>query len=66
MPVLVQPIRSDLGYVACGKQSVGGTSVAPNVFPRFMDGSSLMISAKAEDIWEGDGSRRLGSIVKNL
>lgn len=66
MPTLISPIRGDAGYAGCAKQTVGGTAVAPTLFPRWMDGSSISLTAKAEDIWEGDGSRRLGSIVKNL
>jgi len=63
---LLLPIRSDSGYVATGKQSSGGTAVAPTVFPRWFDGSALSIEQKDEDVWEGDGSRRLGSVIKNL
>jgi hypothetical protein len=31
-----------------------------------MDGTALSLNVKAEDVWEGDGSRRLGSVIKNL
>lgn len=66
MALTVSPIRSDNGYVGIGKQTTGGTAVAPTVFPRWMDGSSISIEQKDEDVWEGDGSRRLGSVIKNL
>lgn len=66
MPTLVTAIRSDRAYVGIGKQSVGGTAIAPTLFPRWLDGSSIMVDIKASDVWEGDGSRRLGSIIKNL
>lgn len=66
MPTLIVPIRSDRAYVGVAKQTVGGTPVTPNMFPRWVDGSALQLDVKAEDVWEGDGSRRLSSIIKNL
>ena len=59
-------IRSDDAYVGLGKQAVQGTAVAPTIFPRWFDGSSIEIDLKAEDVREGDGSRRLSTIIKNL
>lgn len=58
-------LRSDNAYFGLAKQSVQGTAVAPTLFPRWMDGTSIDIDLKAEDIWEGDGSRRLSQIIKN-
>lgn len=60
------PLRSNDAYFAFGKQSVQGTAVAPSVFPRWVDGTKLEMDAKMEDVWEGDGSRRLSFILKNM
>lgn len=59
------PIRNDNAYLGFAKQSVQGTAVAPTVFPRWLDGSSLEIDASMEDIWEGDGSRHLSQVIRN-
>jgi hypothetical protein len=64
MAVLV-PIRSDNSYFGWAKETTPGIPVAPSIFPRWMDGSSVEIDLAAGDIWEGDGSRRLSLIVKN-
>lgn len=61
----VVPLRSDNAYMGWGLQAAQGTAVAPNVFPRIMDGSQLELDLKAEDVWEMDGSRRLSTIIKN-
>lgn len=58
-------LRSDNAYIGLAKQSVAGTAVAPSTFPRWLDGSSIEVDLKAEDVWEGDGSRRLSTIIKN-
>lgn len=39
--------------------------MAPSVFPRWLDGTSIEIDGKFEDFREGDGSRRLSTIIKN-
>src|SRR6266704_1869282 len=66
MPTLPVPIRGNNAYFGFAKQSSGGTAVAPNVFPRWMDGSSIEISYKEEKIREGDGTRRLSQAIKNM
>lgn len=65
MPVTIAAIRSDNSYIGLGKQVSGGTPVAPTVFPRWQS-LSIEIDAKMEDVWEGDGTRRLSVIIKNL
>lgn len=65
MPTVITPIRSDNAYFGFAKETTPGTAVAPSVFPRWMDGSSIEIDMKAEDVKEGDGSRRLSTIIKN-
>ena len=65
MPTLLTPIRSDNGYVGMGLQSSGGTAVAPTQFYRWLDGSGIEVDLKAEDVWEGDGSRHLSQVIKN-
>src|SRR6266487_3468261 len=65
MPTVLVPIRSDNAYWGFSKEVVPGTPVAPSVFPRWQDGSSLEYDLKMEEIWEGDGSRRLSQLVKN-
>lgn len=60
------PLQSDKAYTGVSKQTTQGVAVAPTYFPRWTDGSSLEIDAKMEDIWEGDGTRRLSFIIKNL
>lgn len=64
MPTI--PIRSDNTYLGIGLQPNGqGTATAPTNFPRALDGSSIELDAKMEDVWEMDGSRRLSMIIKN-
>lgn len=58
-------IRGNRAYAGLAKQSTQGVSVAPIYFPRWLDGTSVEIDMKAEDLWEGDGSRRLSQIIKN-
>jgi hypothetical protein len=58
------PIRSDSAYFGFAKQSAQGIAAAPTIFPRWLDGS-IEMDMKAEDIWEGDGSRRLSQVIKN-
>jgi hypothetical protein len=65
MPTLLTPIRGDRAYIGFAQETTPGTPVAPTIFPRWIDGSNIQIDVKAEDVWEGDGSRRLGSIIKN-
>lgn len=62
---LIVPIRQDNGYMGFAKQSTSDVAVAPSVFPRWMDGSGLEITANTEEIAEGDGSRRPSIIIKN-
>lgn len=59
------PLRSDRAYMAWAKQSSQGVGVAPSLFPRWLDGSSIQVEAAMEDIWENDSSRRLSFIIKN-
>lgn len=65
MATVIVPIREDNGYLGFAKESSPGTAVAPNIFPRWMDGSQIEIDLSAEDVKEGDGSRRLSTIIKN-
>lgn len=62
---LIVPIRSNNAYIGIGKQTVGGTAVAPTVFPRWLDGSQLEFALKTESIREGDTTRRLSQVIKN-
>lgn len=64
MTVIV-PIRSDNSYWGISKETTPGTPVAPSVFPRWMDGSQIEIDLAAEDVKEGEGTRRLSTIIKN-
>lgn len=61
----VIPIRADNAYYGVSQQSVQGTPVAPTKFYRWMDGSNIQIDLKTEEVWEGDGSRRLSQLIKN-
>jgi len=65
MPVVITPIKSDNFYIGFSKEPSPGTPVAPSVFPRWMDGTSLEIDTKTEVVKEGDGSRRTSIIIKN-
>lgn len=65
MSFVLSPIRSDNAYYGFSKETVPGSPVAPSVFPRWMDGSTIEIDMTAENVLEGDGSRRLSLIVKN-
>ncbi len=63
--MVVVPIRGDNAYVGLAKQTSGqGIAAAPNVFPRWLDGSSLEFNTSNSDVWEGDGSRRLSQVIK--
>lgn len=62
---LIVPIRSDASYFGFAKEATPGTPVAPSNFPRWMDGSQLEIDLKMEDVWEGDGTRHLSTVIKN-
>lgn len=59
------PIRSDNAYFAAAKQTSQGTAATPNYFFRWLDGSALEPDLKTEELWEGDGSRRLSQVFKN-
>lgn len=61
----IVPIRSDNAYFGFAKETTPGTPVAPSIFPRWMDGSSIQIEMENEAIEEGDGSRRTSTIIKN-
>lgn len=65
MTALIIPIRGDNFYLGITKQLVGGTPLAPTTFIRPLDGSTFEVDLKSEELWEMDGSRRLGQIVKN-
>jgi hypothetical protein len=60
----ILPIRSDNAYVGIAKQASQGVPVAPSLFVRWLDGTKLDIDLKTDTIYEGDGSRRLGIVVK--
>lgn len=62
---LIVPIRADAAYFGFAKEATSGVPVAPSLFPRWMDGSQLEIDVKMEDVWEGDGTRHLSTIIKN-
>src|SRR5260370_560657 len=62
----VTPIRASNAYFGLAKQTVQGTAVAPNIFPRWLDGSDFQYDLKIEDIREGDTTRRLSLLAKNL
>lgn len=63
MPII--PIRSDNAYVGIAKQSAQGSPVAPTNFVRWLDGTKFEYDLKNEEIWEGDGTRRLSQLVKS-
>jgi hypothetical protein len=58
------PIRSDNAYVGIGQQSAQGTPVAPSSFFRWLDKTKLEFDLKTEEVWEGDGTRRLSQLIK--
>lgn len=64
MPVI--PIREDNAYIGAAKQVSQGTPVAPSSFFRWDDGTKLEYDMKVQQIWEGDGSRRLSQDIKNM
>lgn len=64
MPIV--PIRADNAYVGIGKQSAQGSPVAPSSFVRWLDGTKFAFDLKTEQVWEGDGTRRLSQIIKNM
>jgi hypothetical protein len=65
MPTVITPIRSDNAYFGFGKEVPAGTPVAPYLFPRWEDGSTIEIDTKMEELWEGDATRHLSLLVKN-
>jgi hypothetical protein len=58
------PIRSDNGYVGISQQSSQNTPVAPSIFVRWLDKTKLEFDMKTEEVWEGDGTRRLSQLIK--
>lgn len=62
---VITPIRSDSVYFGISQEVTPGTPVAPSLFPRWMDGTSIEIDMTAEDVKEGEGTRRLSTIIKN-
>ena len=62
---LVIPISSVNAYVGVGKETTSGTAVAPTIFPRWLDGSSLEINLKSQKIFEGSGTRQFSQVLKN-
>jgi hypothetical protein len=65
MTTLITPIRDNNCYIGRVKQLAGGSPLAPTTFIRPLDGSSFEVDLKSEELWEMDGSRRLGQIIKN-
>lgn len=65
MPTPIASIGSSNAYFGFSKETTPGTPAAPTIFPRWMDGSTIDIDLSTEDIREGDGSRRLSTIIKN-
>ena len=65
MPTLITPLRANNAYFGIGKQAIGGTAVAPSMFPRWLDGTSIAIDISDEEIVEGDASRHVGLVIKN-
>lgn len=64
--MLIVPIRSDNAYVGISKQTSQGVPVAPTSFVRWLDGTKFEFDLKTEQVWEGDGTRRLSQIIKNM
>ncbi|GAC1589109.1 MAG: hypothetical protein NVS4B1_33470 [Ktedonobacteraceae bacterium] len=64
MPIV--PIRADNAYFGISKQVSQGTPVAPSTFPRWLDGTKFEYDMKVQDVWEGDGSRRLSQVFKKV
>lgn len=64
MPAPIQLIREDNSYFGISRETTPGTPVAPSTFPRWLD-ASIEVDGKFEDFREGDGSRRLSTIIKN-
>lgn len=62
----LSPLRSSNAYIGLAKQSVKGTGVTPTLFIRWRDGSGLEPDIKMEDVEEGDTTRRLSAIIKNM
>src|SRR5258708_6355059 len=66
MTVLIIPMRASNAYVAAGKQTVSGTAVAPSYFFWWLDGTKIEFDLKTELIKEGDATRHLSQIIKNM
>lgn len=65
MTTVIVPTREDNFYIGFAKETTPGTPVAPSIFPRWMDGTSLAIDTTIEVIKEGDGTRRNSTVIKN-
>jgi hypothetical protein len=64
MSVLV-PYRGSNFYIGFAEQSNPDTAVAPNIFPRWKNGTKVEIALNTEEVKEGDGSRRTTLLIKN-
>lgn len=65
MTTVITPTRSDNFYIGFAKEVTPGTPVAPSIFPRWMDGTSLETDVKTEVVKEGDSTRRRSIVIKN-
>ena len=54
-----------LYYFGLKVQAAFNTPLAPDVFPRWLDGTSLMPELKVEEIFEGDGGRDASLVFKS-
>jgi hypothetical protein len=65
MPSVLVPFRGNNYYLGFSEETTPGTPVAPSIFPRWKNGTKVLIDLATEEEEEGDGSRRTTLLIKN-
>lgn len=65
MPTVLIPFKGNNFYLGFSEETTPGTPVAPSIFPRWKNGTSVAIQMDTEEFEEGDGSRRTTLVIKN-
>src|SRR5882762_693143 len=62
---ILNAFRGSNFYLGFGEQSSPDTPAAPTIFPRWKNGTKVVIEPAFEEVEEGDSSRRTTLLIKN-
>jgi hypothetical protein len=62
---ILTPYKSNNFYMGFAEQGDPNTPAAPTIFPRWKNGTKVVIEPAFEEVEEGDGSRRTTMLIKN-